>query len=103
MRNAIGPAPTGIIRLIDSCDIFLYMGSADFYTYQQITATQNSGLTSDEIQPNYTNIKGANVLGLFTARGLIKDLNVAFNNESLDSLMINPITQSLLIKGRSDH
>ncbi|MBS1689709.1 MAG: hypothetical protein JSS96_13355 [Bacteroidetes bacterium] len=103
MRNAIGPAPTGITRLIDSCDIFLYMGSSDFYTYQQIAATQNSGLTSGEILPNYTNIKGTNVLGLFTSRGVVKDLNVPFNNESLDSLMVNPITQSLLIKGRSDH
>lgn len=103
MHNIIGPAPAGISRLIDSSDMYLYLGSSDLYTYQQITAVQNSGLTGDEIKPNYTNMKGANVLGMFTARGVLTDHNIPFDNEAVDSLMTNPITVPIDIQGRSDH
>jgi len=103
MLNIMGPTPTGISRYIDSSDMYLYMGSADLNTYQQIASVQNTGLTGDEIKPNYTNIKGANVLGLFTARGVLIDHNIPFDNVSVDSLMTNPITIPIDIQGRSDH
>jgi len=103
MHNIIGPPPTGIVRLIDSSDIYLYLGSADLNTYQEIATVQNSGLTGDEIKPNYTNIKGKNVLGLFTARGVLVHRNIPFDNASIDSLIASPITAPILISGRSDH
>lgn len=103
MHNLIGPAPAGVTRLLDTCEMFLYLGSNDYYTYSQISATQNSGLSGGEILPNYTNIKGPNTLGLFTSQGVLRDSTVVFSNEDIDSLMHNSITAPLNITGRSDH
>ena len=68
--SGMGNAPDNIVRLIDRCEIKVYLGTYDFNTYLQVAAVQGTGLTGNEIQPTYTNIKGKDVLGLFTARGL---------------------------------
>ncbi len=64
------PANDFTDRLIDRCELFVYLGTFDFNTYIQRQSLQGSGLTGNEIQPSYTNISGANVLGLYTSRAL---------------------------------
>jgi hypothetical protein len=70
MKSALGTAPPNVYRLIDRAEIKIYLGTPDFYTYITIQNLQSTGLTGSEIKPSYTNLKGKNVLGLFTARGL---------------------------------
>ena len=69
IATGLGTAPPNIYRLIDRCQLTVYMGTYDFNTYLAIQSLQGTGLTGNEIQPTYTNIKGKNVLGLFTSRG----------------------------------
>jgi len=92
IRNSLGTAPTGYGRELGNCDIIVWAGSQELYNYQVITSTQANSLTSDEVKPNYTNIKGKNVLGLFASRTMIKDLSVPFTQASLDSIRNNSIT-----------
>lgn len=99
LRDAIGPPSYGIERYIDSINVFITAGSQELYNYSQITNAQNEGLTSSEIKPLYTNIKGANALGLFSSRVVIKYYRMHIDRESLDSLEANPITQLINIQG----
>jgi hypothetical protein len=104
-RDEIGPAPAGVDRYLDSADIFVWAGSDDLNTYQQINGAQG-GITADQIKPLYTNIKstvnGA-ALGLFTTRTVQARYEVGINDLTLDSLKKSSITQLVNIQGRSDH
>ena len=99
LRDAIGPPASGIERYMDSMNIFITAGAQELYNYSTITNAQNVGLTSWEIKPLYTNMKGANVLGLFSSRVVIKYYRMHIDKESLDSLEANPITQLINIHG----
>ncbi len=102
LRSAIGPPPSNNIqRLMDSCEIFVYAGSNDLYTYQVISEAQG-GLTANDIKPNYTNIKGSNVLGLFTSRTFVSQ-KFQIDSVTIDSMMLNPITSELNIRGTTYH
>jgi hypothetical protein len=103
LLDAIGPAPAGISRYMDSCDIILYAGSNELYQYKVITQGQTGGITGDQIKPNYTNMRGENVLGLIASRAWRKKTRVGINQVTIDSLMNNPTMQPLNIRGRSDH
>jgi hypothetical protein len=85
IRNGMGTAPANTYRLMDSCDLKFYLGSFDLYTYQLYSLTQGVGLTGGEIEPSFTNMKGAHVLGIFTSRGhRIK--RVPIDDVTIDSL-----------------
>ena len=101
LRDNIGPAPANVERYMGRVDMFVWAGSADFANYQKINGAQG-GLTSDQIKPLYTNIKGANVLGLFTTRARREIHRIPISEITLDSLIKNPITSALKIRGRSD-
>ncbi|HXS35699.1 MAG TPA: hypothetical protein VN721_03300 [Flavipsychrobacter sp.] len=102
LRSAIGPPPSSNIqRLMDSCEIFVYAGSNDLYNYQIISQAQG-GLTANDIKPNYTNIKGPNVLGLFTSRTFVSQ-KFQIDSVTIDSMMISPITSELNIRGTTYH
>lgn len=68
IKGGLGPAPANTVRRLDRCNLIGYLGTSDFYNYIQVAALQGVGLTGNEIQPTYTNIKGNNVLGLYTSR-----------------------------------
>ncbi|PQJ11112.1 hypothetical protein CJD36_014180 [Flavipsychrobacter stenotrophus] len=76
MYNAINTAmvraPENTVRLMDRCELIMYLGTQDFYDYVKVEELQGTGLTGNEIQPTYTNVKGANVLGLYTSRCMRK-------------------------------
>lgn len=101
IRDALGPAPQNIARLMDSCQIKIYAGSKELYTYQQVASGQNGGLTSDQIKPNYTNMKGENVLGVVGSRAYRVFNNAGIEDVTLDSMMVSPILSPLNIKGRT--
>ena len=98
IASGMGAAPSGIDRLLLRCNLAIYLSTIDFANYQQNTLTQGTGLTANEIEPIYTNIKGAHALGLFTSRGL-RGGAVGIDTRTLDSLMINPITVPAHITG----
>jgi len=90
------PDVHGLWRLLDSCDIIMYAGSSDYYTYRQVTGAQAGGLTGGEIKPNYSNIQGGLSLGLFTTRTAKTGHAIKFEvPESIDSLRVNPRTSNI--------
>ena len=90
LASGMGKAPNNIYRIFSRCQLFMYLGTADYLTYEQIGLTQGTGLTANEIEPTYTNIKGANVKGLFTARGL-RSGYVTVSQTTYDSLLASPL------------
>jgi hypothetical protein len=70
---------------MDSCDMFLYAAGIEYYRYKELN-TNKGGLTADEIRPTYTNIKGKNVMGLFSTKAYIQKLQIAIGLDTKDSL-----------------
>ena len=97
--KAAGP---NIQRLIDRCDLMIYLGTQDFLNYLQSNLTQGTGLTGSEIEPVYTNIKGANALGLFSSRALHMG-KITITSNTIDSMKQNPILSQAHIQGTSYH
>lgn len=106
LAGAMGPAPAGIQRYMDSCDLFCYAGDTTVYNYQQY-ASLTGGLTGDQIRAIYSNIHssvpGTYPVGIFATRSYVQSLKVPIDPASLDSLKTNPTTASLNIVGTSDH
>jgi hypothetical protein len=102
IASSFGPAGANVQRYVDSCDLFVYVSSNEIYNYQQVQIAQGSGLLGDQIKPNYTNMRGENVLGLIGSRALRTYRNVPIETVTIDSLKVNPVTLSMNIQGRSD-
>ncbi len=98
VRTGLNDAPANTYRLFDRCDLIVYLATQDFSTYQQTMANQGTGLTGSEIQPVYTNIKGKDVLGLFTSRGH-KIGKITITRNTMDSMMISPYLNPVKIAG----
>jgi len=96
--TAMGKAPLNIDRLLQKCDIFVYLSTPDYYHYMELASTQGVGLTANEIEPIYTNISGANALGIYTSRG-VRTGNIAITAVTLDSLQTSSITSAANITG----
>lgn len=103
LNSAMGEAPANIERYIDSCDFTIAAAPLDLYNYMVVLDMQSTGLTADQIKPIYTNIIGKDVYGIFSSRVQVTYENYQINPATLDSLIVNPITVNLNIKGRSDH
>ena len=103
LNSSIGPAPDNIERYLDSCDLFIYGAGPELYYYNTINQGQTGGLTGDNIQPNYTNFKGNDVIGVLSSRGMRSYYNVPIEKATLDSLMFtNTATTPLRIRGMSE-
>jgi hypothetical protein len=94
----LGKAPDNVARLLNRCELFIYLGTPDYYTYQQASLQQGVGLTGSEIQPMYTNIKGKNAMGLFTSKAVHSGL-LTITRNTIDSLKVHPYTAKANIKG----
>lgn len=101
LRDEMGAAPAGIDRYMDSCEMYVWCGSNELYTYQFINSGQSGGITSDQIRPNYTNMKGQNVLGVIGSRAFRYYQNAALDDNTMKSLMNHELTAPLNIKGRT--
>ncbi|GAA4469536.1 hypothetical protein GCM10023093_29160 [Nemorincola caseinilytica] len=98
MALGMGAAPDNIVRLLDRSRITVYLSTTDYANYRNALLIQGNGLTGSEISPVYTNIKGKDVLGLFTSRASISGL-VTIDKRTVDSLMVNPLLTSAKIRG----
>ncbi len=97
--GGMGPAPQYIVRLIDRCDLSFYLGTYDLSTYMQVQALQGIGLTGNEIQATFTNIKGVNkAMGLFTSRGH-RTGKVTVDNSTITFLKTSSISVNARIVG----
>ncbi len=99
INSGLGTAPDHIIRLMDKCNLYVYLGTLDFMSYQQNALIQGVGLTGSEIQPQYTNIQGPDALGLFTSRGMKQGL-LKISNNTMDSLENGSLNKRNNIRGR---
>jgi hypothetical protein len=99
LYSEIGAAPAGIERYMDSCDIKIYAGSNELYTYKEITLGQTGGITGDQIKPIYTNMKGLTALGVIGSRAVNLYRNAVVTSVTLDSIRKNPITNPLNFVG----
>ncbi len=98
ISSGLGAAPDNTVRLLDRCDITVYLSTTDYNNYRQAIQVQGNGLTASEIAPVYTNIKGANVLGLFTSRAR-RTGKITMTERTVDSLMASPMLSHTRIKG----
>jgi len=96
----MGSAPQNTVRLIGVCDISIYLSTSDFVQYQNASAIQGLGLTGNDIEPVYTNIKGANTIGLYTSRA-VKSGQITITPETVDSLIASPYLAPTRIVGTS--
>lgn len=96
----LGAAPANTYRLLEPCDLTIYLSTSDYYKYQQAMQFQGTGLTASEISPIYTNIKGKDALGLFTSRAM-RTGRVIISDMTVDSLRTNPVLSQVKIAGRN--
>lgn len=90
------PATVDNYRYFDSSDMIFYVAGTEYEKYSTLNQNQG-GITADEIRPIYTNIKGANVLGLFSTRASISKLKIPFTVATKDSVALNVATKDLHI------
>jgi hypothetical protein len=100
LRNIMGAAPNGVERLMDTASITVWISTPEYNTYRNFIDAQG-GLTGDQIRPNYTNMMGTDVLGLFTSRAKKELRRIHIEQGSLERLMTNELTKDLKIRGRS--
>lgn len=101
-RTYIPTAIAGQSRYLDSADVFVWAADDNYYNYL-VNSSYTGGITSDQIRPNFTTIRGKDVLGLFGSRAQRIRYNIPVDDKSLDSLMGNRFTKDLNFRGRSDH
>jgi hypothetical protein len=98
----MGPAPAGICRLLGKCDVFVYLATTEYFSYMAASNAQGTGLTQGMTEPLYTNIQGANALGLFTTRAF-RTRTIPIDPVTIDSVMRSPIFAKTMIVGTSYH
>jgi hypothetical protein len=96
LRDNLGIPTAGVARYLQGIDLLVYGGSSALYNYQQLALTAGTGITGQDIEPVYTNIKGKSVFGLFAARGMKGIYNIDFDNATKDSLLLSPSIQAIL-------
>lgn len=98
LAGAIGPPPSNDIRRhMGKVDFLFYAGSNELYQYEQVTNGQG-GITNDQIRPVFTNIKGKSTVGLMGSRSHNFYLGYDIQNQTIDSLIKNPLTAPLRIE-----
>ncbi|HRO43180.1 MAG TPA: hypothetical protein PL009_10120 [Flavipsychrobacter sp.] len=103
LQSAMGAAPQGIARYMDSCEIVVYGAGKEYSDYINTLQIQSSGLTADQIKPLYTNIRGKDVFGLFSSKTTRVLRNAYIDDETLNMLNGSENTRSLNIqKQRAD-
>lgn len=95
-------APENTARLIDRADLSIYLGTKEYYNYYQTLYSQNTGLTGTYIEPIFTNIKGKNVLGLFTSKAG-RTGKITITDETVDSIMVHPLLVGSRVVGTVYH
>lgn len=90
LQTVMGTAPTGYARYMDSCDIRIYGAGKEYSDYINTLNIQANGLTADQIKPQFTNIRGKDVFGLFTSKTLRVVDKMYIDDMTLQSLNASP-------------
>ncbi len=98
--SELGAPPSYIIRRVDTPDLMLLSGGQILKTYIDATTAQG-GITYDQIKPNFTNLKGEDVLGIMSTRGIRKMEHIPFTKATIDSIKFGTYTKKLNIVGES--
>ncbi|MEN9523321.1 MAG: hypothetical protein RL065_1698 [Bacteroidota bacterium] len=93
LRYALKDKPKNVKRKFNRLDFIVYTGNHIFDDYRNVLLAQ-SGFTSGNSQPIYTNIVGGG-LGIFASRNTATLKNVTINAASLDSLKVGMYTYDL--------
>src|SRR5690606_25362969 len=94
------PAAANEERYMDSCEILVYGYGKEYYDYITTLNIQASGLTVDQIKPQYTNIAGKDVFGLFSSRTSKVHERAYIDNATMEALETNALVADLRIVGR---
>lgn len=100
LNSEVGRCPADINRRVDTCDLMLLTGGQVLKTYIDATTAQG-GITYDQIKPNYTNLKGEDVLGILSTRGIRTMKDIPFNASTIDSIVNGSLTKNLGFVGVS--
>ncbi len=100
LAQGMGAAPANTIRLINKCNITVHITTNDFADYRNSVQVQGNGLTGSEISPIYTNIKGNDVLGLYTSRAMHTG-KITITDRTIDSLIASPLLTHTNLKGKA--
>ena len=90
VKSALGTAPASTQRFLNLCSLTAYLATPDYATYVTAQSNVGVGLTGGEIEPIYTNLSGANVLGLFTSKGT-RTGYIGIDYTTIDSMIVSPI------------
>ena len=101
LNSAVGEGSSDIKRYIDTPGLQILAGGQELKTYIDVNSAQG-GITYDQIKPNYTNLVGENVFGIFSTRGQIEFQNIKFSAATIDSIKNGIYTKNLRIVGDSD-
>jgi hypothetical protein len=93
LKNNMGTAQNGHVRVFDKCDVIVYAGSPVLSNYNTANQIAGIGLTGSTIEPVYTNIlsnQKNQAIGVFTTRAM-RTGKVKISQITLDSLAQNPL------------
>ena len=100
LQGEIAPAGNNITRFLDTPDVVIAAAGQELKTYIDVTSSQG-GITYDQIKPFYTNMKGENVLGLFSSRATVNSNQIQFSKATNDSILFGSYTKALKFVGIS--
>ncbi|MBK7763400.1 MAG: hypothetical protein IPI46_08495 [Bacteroidetes bacterium] len=100
LNSFVSAAPDNIKRYVDTPGLKILGGGSVLKTYIDVNTVQG-GITADQIKPNYTNMKGENVFGIFSTRGQIGMPLIKFNTATIESIKNGAFTQNLNFVGIS--
>jgi hypothetical protein len=100
LQGEIAPAGNNLTRFLDTPDVVVAAAGQELKTYIDVTSSQG-GITYDQIKPFYTNMKGENVLGLFSSRATANSNQIQFSTATHDSILFGSFTKALKFVGNS--
>lgn len=89
------PKKMGVTRVMRQVDMTVWMAGNDYARYVTITRAQTGGLTSGQISPVFSNLKGENVLGIYNTRAFKTRQKIDIDQITRDSLISNSLTREL--------
>lgn len=100
LNSELKAAPSYISRKVDTPDLMILAGGQILRTYIDATGAQG-GITYDQIKPNYTNLKGEDVLGILSTRAYRVMKEIPFTKSTFDSIISGSLTRNLNFVGIS--
>jgi hypothetical protein len=98
----VGAAPAGVTRWVDTPGVVYYAGGVELKKYIDLSKAQG-GITADEIQPIYTNLKGDNAYGLLSTRVQRIVEGIPLSNSTTNMMFADPAWKQLNFVGKSTH